>query len=64
MEQHFLSRKLAHDQVTYSLIRVRDGDLAELHQRLLEGEADFATLASRHRKEQNAPSGGTTGRCP
>ena len=44
VEQHFLSRKLAHDQVTYSLIRVRDGDLAfELHQRLVEGEADFAT---------------------
>ena len=65
VEQHFLSRKLAHDQVTYSLIRVRDGDLAfELHQRLLEGEADFATLASRYSEGAERTSGGRCGPVP
>ena len=65
VEQHFLSRKLAHDQVTYSLIRVRDGDLAfELHQRLLEGEADFATLASRYSEGAERTSGGQYGPVP
>ena len=65
VEQHFLSRKLAHDQVTYSLIRVRDGDLAfELHQRLLEGEADFATLASRYSEGAERTSGGQCGPVP
>ena len=65
VEQHFLSRKLAHDQVTYSLIRVRDGDLAfELHQRLLEGEADFATLASRYSEGAERTSGGICGPVP
>ena len=65
VEQHFLSRKLAHDQVTYSLIRVRDGDLAfELHQRLLEGEGDFATLASRYSEGAERTSGGQCGPVP
>ena len=65
VEQHFLSRKLAHDQVTYSLIRVRDGDLAfELHQRLLEGEGDFATLASRYSEGAERTSGGRCGPVP
>ena len=65
VEQHFLSRKLAHDQVTYSLIRVRNGDLAfELHQRLLEGEADFATLASRYSEGAERTSGGRCGPVP
>ena len=65
VEQHFLSRKLAHDQVTYSLIRVRDGDLAfELHQRLVEGEADFATLASRFSEGAERTSGGRCGPVP
>ena len=65
VEQHFLSRKLAHDQVTYSLIRVRDGDLAfELHQRLLESEADFATLASRYSEGAERTSGGQYGPVP
>ena len=65
VEQHFLSRKLAHDQVTYSLIRVRNGDLAfELHQRLLEGEADFAALASRYSEGAERTSGGQCGPVP
>ena len=65
VEQHFLSRKLAHDQVTYSLIRVRDGDLAfELHQRLLEGENDFAALASHYSEGAERTSGGRCGPVP
>ena len=65
VERHFLSRKLAHDQVVYSLIRVSDGNLAfELHQRLLEGEADFTTLASRYSEGSERSSGGRYGPVP
>ena len=65
VERHFLSRKLAHDQVTYSMIRVRDGDLAfELHQRLLEGEADFSSLASRYSEGSERESEGRCGPVP
>ena len=65
VERHFLSRKLGHDQVTYSMIRVRDGDLAfELHQRLLEEEADFAELASRYSEGSERESGGRCGPVP
>ncbi len=46
VEIRFLERKLDFDQVSYSLLRVSDENLAfELHQRLLEGEADFSALA-------------------
>ena len=45
-EHHFLKRKLALDQVIYSLLRVPEQGLAEeLHQRLKQGEADFAELS-------------------
>jgi len=48
-EARFLERKLALDQVVYSLLRTGDQDLAEeLYQRILEGEADFADLALHH----------------
>jgi len=48
-EARFLERKLELDQVVYSLLRSRDQDLAEeLHQRILEGEDDFADLAAQH----------------
>lgn len=48
-EARFLERKLALDQVVYSLLRASDQDLAqELHQRIVEGEADFADLAPHH----------------
>ena len=46
VELRFLDRKLELDQVTYSLIRVDDHDVAlEIYQRLVEGEADFDALA-------------------
>ena len=65
VERQFLSRKLAHDQVTYSMIRVRDGDLAfELHQRLLDDEASFADLASTYSEGSERDSGGVCGPVP
>ncbi len=46
VESRFLERKLELDQVTYSLIRVNDFDLAaELYQQIKEGEANFDQLA-------------------
>jgi len=49
VESLYLERKLELDQVIYSLIRVGDADLAaELHQQILEGEADFGSLARLH----------------
>ncbi|MCP9818140.1 peptidylprolyl isomerase [Synechococcus sp. Cruz-9H2] len=48
-EIRFLDRKLDLDQVTYSLMRVSDGDLAEeLYCQLKEEGADFATLVAAH----------------
>ena len=45
VELRFLSTKNDLDTIWYSLLRLRDGNLAfELHQRLLEGEADFEEL--------------------
>lgn len=46
-ELRFLERKLDLDQVVFSLLRLPHQDLAdELHQRLREGESDFAALAA------------------
>ena len=65
VERQFLSRKLAHDQVTYSMIRVRDGDLAfELHQRLLDDEASFAELAQSFSDGAERDSAGVCGPVP
>ena len=65
VERQFLSQKLAHDQVTYSMIRVRDGDLAfELHQRLLDEEASFAELASTYSEGPERDSEGICGPVP
>ena len=65
VERQFLSTKLNHDQVTYSMIRVRDGDLAfELHQRLLDDEASFAELASTYSEGPERDSAGVCGPVP
>lgn len=65
VELRFLSRKLDLDQVTYSLIRVRDGNLAfELHQQLLDGEATFEQLAKRYSEGSERESGGSHGPYP
>lgn len=60
IERYFLSQKLSHDEVTYSFIRVRDGDLAfELYQRLIDDESDFENIA---RTFSNGPERETGGR--
>ena len=65
VERQFLNRKLAHDQVTYSMIRLRDADLAfELHQRLLEGDSSFAELASCFSEGSERDSDGICGPVP
>lgn len=65
VESLYLERKLELDQVIYSLIRVRDGDLAaELHQQIQEGEADFSTLAARHSLGQERDTRGLVGPVP
>ena len=65
VERQFLSEKLTFDKVTYSLIRVRDGDLAfELHQRLIEGEASFAELANQYSEGEERTTGGLCGPVP
>ena len=58
----FLETKLDLDQISYSLIRISDGDLAfELHQRLLEGEASFEDLASQYSEGPEKTSSGRIG---
>jgi parvulin-like peptidyl-prolyl isomerase len=65
LEIQFLDQKLQLDQVEYSLIRVSDEGLAfELHQRLLEGEANFAALAETYSEGPERQSGGRFGPDP
>jgi parvulin-like peptidyl-prolyl isomerase len=65
VESHFLDRKLYLDQVTYSLIRVRDADLAaEIYQQIRDGEADFDQLASTFSEGQERESRGLVGPVP
>ena len=62
VEEKFLAQKLDLDQVTYSMIRVQDGNLAfELNQRLLENEATFEQLAAKHSQGPERESGGRCG---
>ena len=61
----FLETKLDLDQISYSLIRVSDGDLAfELHQRLQEAEASFEELAAEFSEGPEQSSGGRIGPVP
>lgn len=65
VEVQFLRRKADLDQVIYSLLRVKQRSLAEeLHQRLLDGEADFSTLAARHAEGPERRSRGLIGPLP
>ena len=62
LEAAFLERKLDLDQVVYSLIRVPEQTVAlELYQRILEGEADFASLASEFSQGSERLTGGRIG---
>lgn len=65
VELRFLERKLDLDQVTYSLLRLDDQELAEeLHQQILEGEADFPELARRYSSGPERFSHGQVGPLP
>ena len=65
VELRFLANKLDRDQIHYSLIRVRNGDLAfELHQRLQEGEASFDELAASYSEGDERHHGGRFGPVP
>lgn len=64
-EARFLDRKNSLDQVTYSLLRLRDGALArELYHRILEGEASFADLAREFSEGSERSTNGIVGPAP
>ena len=61
-EARFLQRKEALDQVTYSLLRVKDSGIAhELYLQLEAGEASFESLASNHSEGPEKRSSGRVG---
>jgi hypothetical protein len=65
VEVHFLRRKPELDQAVYSLLRVRDRQLAEeLHQRLRDDGADFGELAARYAEGRERHSRGLFGPLP
>lgn len=62
LETYFLSRKAELDRVIYSLLRVKDGNMAqELYFRLKEEEQTFAELASKYSQGIEAQTQGITG---
>ena len=64
-EKRFLERKMALDQVVYSLIRVQDGFLArELYLQVINGESDFGQLAVRYSEGPEKDSRGIVGPRP
>jgi parvulin-like peptidyl-prolyl isomerase len=61
----FLKRKPELDQVTYSLLRLRNGELAsELYLQIKEGEASFAELAQEFSEGPEKQAGGLVGPMP
>jgi hypothetical protein len=65
VEVQFLRRKPELDQAVYSLLRVRDRQLAEeLHQRLRDDGADFSELAARYADGRERHSRGLFGPLP
>jgi parvulin-like peptidyl-prolyl isomerase len=62
LETYFLSRKADLDRVIYSLIRVKDGNMAqELYFRLKEEEQTFAELAAKYSQGIEAQTQGILG---
>jgi len=62
LETYFLSRKAELDRVIYSLLRVKDGNVAqELYFRLKEEEQTFAELATKYSQGVEAQTQGITG---
>jgi len=65
LEELFLASQGGHDQIIYSLLRVRDTGVArELWIRLEEGEASFAELASSYGEGPEAARKGVIGPIP
>jgi len=65
VKTHFLRRKARLDRVTYSLIRVKDEDLAwELFHRIQANEHTFHDLARTHSEGHERESGGLLGPVP
>ena len=61
----FLQRKAEFDQVTYSFLRLLDGELAqELYLKIKEGEASFADMASQFSGGPEKRTGGCLGPVP
>ena len=61
-EARFLQRKESLDQVTYSLLRVKNADMAhELYLQLEAGEASFENLATDHSEGPEKRSSGKVG---
>lgn len=62
LETYFLQRKSQLDRVIYSLIRLKDGNIAqELFFRLQDGEQTFAELAAAYSQGPEAQTQGITG---
>jgi glycosyltransferase involved in cell wall biosynthesis/parvulin-like peptidyl-prolyl isomerase len=65
LEAYFRQRKQQLDSVIYSLIRIKDADLArELYFRLLEDEQPFAELARQYSEGTEVSTGGLIGPVP
>jgi parvulin-like peptidyl-prolyl isomerase len=62
VEVRYLDRKIMLDQVEYSLIRTKDGSLAEeLYQQVREGEAEFSQLSSAYSEGSERNNAGRIG---
>jgi parvulin-like peptidyl-prolyl isomerase len=62
VESHFVQRKSQMDQVVFSMIRVKDVDVAEeIYFRILSDEATFAELAPRYSDGIEAKTKGISG---
>ncbi len=65
VENYFVSRKSALDQVVYSLIRTKNSGLAhELYFRIAEGEQPLADIAREYSEGPEARTGGILGPVP
>lgn len=65
LNSHYLERKSQLDQVSYSLLRVKDPHLAnELHLRIKEGEASFEEIAAEYSEGRERQQKGRVGPVP
>ena len=65
LESYFLERKNQLDQVSYSLIRLKDGGAArEIYHRLTEEEQSFSELSREYSQGAEARNGGLIGPMP